>query len=146
MKFAPDVAILSSCSVLSRTVFENILLSLARQTNKKSALTHKFIQQMKENGFVMDNKAESPNTEARHGVRVLKGSVRRPYRFPVIDEYMKERPFVLEHFLSVAGDVAFGNAVKRFDTDSGVDLITFARPQMREAMQTTHDRHLPKSE
>lgn len=59
---------------------------------------------MKENGFVIDNKAESPNTEARHGVRVLKGSVRSPYRFPVIDEYMKERPFVLEHFLSVAGD------------------------------------------
>lgn len=221
-------------------------------------MAHKFIQQMKENGFVMDNKTESPKAETRHGIRVQKGSVRRPYRFPVIDEYMKERPFVLEHFLSVAGDVAnhvgkdegrlidevlgivdgrtvcfahrhyeqfteeaikrdamefglavdsqdfadedrfqvlcgkvasrrqdlclemselkwiyaphivslaseyvchgvsmeslvvaglaaFGNAVKRFDTDSGVDLLAFARPQMREVMQTTHDRHLPKS-
>lgn len=35
---------------------------------------------MNENGFVMDNKAEYPKAEARHGVRVLKGLVRRPYR------------------------------------------------------------------
>lgn len=55
--------------------------------------------------YIQCNKPESPKEEVASGVRPLRGLIRRRYALPMMDEYLQIRPFVLEHFLSVAQEV-----------------------------------------
>ena len=56
--------------------------------------------------YIQCNKPESPKEEVASGVRPLRGLVKKRYTFPIMDEYLQIRPFVLEHFLAVACEVA----------------------------------------
>lgn len=55
--------------------------------------------------YIQCNKPESPKEEVASGARPLRGLVKKRYTFPIMDEYLQIRPFVLEHFLSVAQEV-----------------------------------------
>lgn len=56
--------------------------------------------------YIQCNKPESPKEEVASGVRPLRGLVKKRYTFPIMDEYLQIRLFVLEHFLAVACEVA----------------------------------------
>ena len=55
--------------------------------------------------YIQCNKPEPPNGGGALGARTLRGLIKRRYTFPIMDEYLQIRPFVLEHFLSVAQEV-----------------------------------------
>lgn len=55
--------------------------------------------------YIQCNKPESPNQCGALGARTLRGLIKRRYALPIMDEYLQIRPFVLEHFLSVAQEV-----------------------------------------
>lgn len=55
--------------------------------------------------YIQCNKPESPNQCGTLGARTLRGLIKRRYTLPMMDEYLQIRPFVLEHFLSVAREV-----------------------------------------
>lgn len=55
--------------------------------------------------YIQCNKPDSPKEEVASGVRPLRGLVKKRYTFPIMDDYLQIRPFVLEHFLSVAQEV-----------------------------------------
>ena len=50
--------------------------------------------------YIQCNKPEPPS-----GGGALRGLIKRRYTLPMMDEYLQIRPFVLEHFLSVAREV-----------------------------------------
>ena len=60
---------------------------------------------MRENTTLSHLKGEPSKEGAPSGVRPLRGLVKKRYTFPIMDEYLQIRPFVLEHFLSVAREV-----------------------------------------
>lgn len=55
--------------------------------------------------YIQCNKPDSPKEEVASGARTLRGLIKKRYTFPIMDEYLQIRPFVLEHFLSVAREV-----------------------------------------
>lgn len=61
---------------------------------------------MRENTTLSHLKGEPSKEGAPSGVRPLRGLVKKRYTFPIMDEYLQIRPFVLEHFLAVACEVA----------------------------------------
>ena len=60
---------------------------------------------MRENTTLSHLKGEPSKEGAPSGVRPLRGLVKKCYTLPIMDEYLQIRPFVLEHFLSVAREV-----------------------------------------
>ena len=61
---------------------------------------------MRENTTLSHLKGDPSKEGAPSGVRPLRGLVKKRYTFPIMDEYLQIRPFVLEHFLAVACEVA----------------------------------------
>jgi DNA-directed RNA polymerase specialized sigma subunit len=55
--------------------------------------------------YIQCNKPEPPSGGGALGARTLRGLIKRRYTLPIMDEYLQIRPFVLEHFLSVAREV-----------------------------------------
>jgi hypothetical protein len=55
--------------------------------------------------YIQCNKPEPPSGGGALGARTLRGLIKRRYTLPIMDEYLQIRPFVLEHFLSVAQEV-----------------------------------------
>jgi DNA-directed RNA polymerase sigma subunit (sigma70/sigma32) len=55
--------------------------------------------------YIQCNKPEPPNLCGALGARPLRGLIKRRYGLPMMDDYLQIRPFVLEHFLSVAQEV-----------------------------------------
>ena len=55
--------------------------------------------------YIQCNKPEPQNGGGALGARMLRGLIKRRYTLPIMDEYLQIRPFVLEHFLSVAREV-----------------------------------------
>ena len=55
--------------------------------------------------YIQCNKPEPPSGGGVLGARTLRGLIKRRYTLPIMDEYLQIRPFVLEHFLSVAREV-----------------------------------------